>query len=148
MTMYLSCKASGCHRDMVQIKQRIQHKLKKIFNIGGSTAMQSEETERLREVFTGVQGTGPLAGVARGKRPLAEGNFVFCKLYMHNFRTLNLQKYINPPFHKRTSIWGNPKCKIHVPFLSKIIRVQDFGDCKGVKPPCLRKFCIWWVKYA
>ena len=92
MTMYLSCKANGCHKDMVQIKQRIQHKLKKIFNIGGSTATQSEETERLREVFTGVQGAGSLAGVARGQRPLAEGNFVFCKLNMHNFRHLNLQK--------------------------------------------------------
>ena len=30
--------------------------------------MQSEETKLLREVFTGVQGAGPLAGVARGQR--------------------------------------------------------------------------------
>ena len=51
------------------IKQRIQHRL--IFNIGGSTATQSKETERLCEVFTGVQEAGPLAGVARGQRPLA-----------------------------------------------------------------------------
>ena len=86
---------------MVQIKQRIQHKLKKIFNIGGSTATQSEETERLREVFTGVQGAGPLAGVARG---LAEGNFVFCKLNMHNFRPLNLQKYIILGGHKGAAL--------------------------------------------
>ena len=47
------------------IKQRIQQ-LRKIFNIGGSTAMQSEETERLREMFTGVQGAGHLTGVAEG----------------------------------------------------------------------------------
>ena len=71
MTMYLSCKASGFHKDMVCIKERIQYRLRKIFNIGGSTAMQSEETEHLREVFTGVQGAGPLVGFARGRCPLA-----------------------------------------------------------------------------
>ena len=53
------------------IKQRIHHRLRKIFSIGGSTATQSEETERLRKVFTGVQGPGPLSGVARGQCPLA-----------------------------------------------------------------------------
>ena len=47
------------------IKQKIQYKLRKIFNSGGSTETQSEETERLHEVFTGVQGAGPLMGVAR-----------------------------------------------------------------------------------
>ena len=46
MTMNLSCKACGFHKDMVYIKQRIQYRLRKIFNIGGSTATPSEETER------------------------------------------------------------------------------------------------------
>ena len=32
--------------------------------------MQSEETERLREVFTGVQGAGPLSGLQGGSAPL------------------------------------------------------------------------------
>ena len=70
MTMYLSCKAIGFHKDMVYIKQRIQYRLRKIFNIGGSTAMQSEETERLCKVFTGVQGAGPLGGLQGGSTPL------------------------------------------------------------------------------
>ena len=43
------------------------HRLRKIFNMGGSkNCEQSEHTQRLREAFT-VQG-------------------VFCKLNMHNFR--------------------------------------------------------------
>ena len=36
----------------------------------------------------------------------------------------------NPPFHMRMSICGSNRCKIDVPFLSKIIRLQDFGDGK------------------
>ena len=59
MTMYLSCKASGFHKDMVHKTKNTTYRLRKIFNIGGSTATQSEETDRLREVFTGVQGAGP-----------------------------------------------------------------------------------------
>ena len=31
----------------------------KIFNIGGSTATQNEEIERLREVFVGSRGLAP-----------------------------------------------------------------------------------------
>ena len=39
---------------------------------------RSEQPERLREAFTGVQGAGPLAGV-------------FGKLNMHNFRPFLVQ---------------------------------------------------------
>ena len=38
----------------------------------GRWASEDEQVERkLREAFAGVQGAGPLAGVARGQRPLA-----------------------------------------------------------------------------
>ena len=77
MTMYLSCKAGGCHKDMVHKTKNTTYKLRNIFNIGGSTATQSEEAERLREVLTGVQGAGPLAGVARGSVPLSNGILYF-----------------------------------------------------------------------
>ena len=44
----------------------------KILNMGVSiNCERSEQPERLREAFTGVQGAGPLVGVARGQRPLA-----------------------------------------------------------------------------
>ena len=37
---------------------------------GSNNCERNEQTERLREAFTGVQGTGPLSGVARGSAPL------------------------------------------------------------------------------
>ena len=46
--------------------------LGRLSTLGGSNNCErSEHTECLREAFTGVQGAGPLAGVARGRRPLA-----------------------------------------------------------------------------
>ena len=59
-------------RDLQVTKLYISPRLMKIFNMGDLiNCERSEQPERLREVFTGVQGAGPLAGVARGKRPLA-----------------------------------------------------------------------------
>ena len=51
---------------------------------GFNNCERSEQTERLGEAFTGVQGAGPLSGVARG--PFAWENVVFCELNMHNYR--------------------------------------------------------------
>ena len=58
-------------RDLQVTKLYISPRLMKILNMGDSiNCERSEQPERLREVFTGVQGAGPLAGVARGQRPL------------------------------------------------------------------------------
>ena len=59
-------------RDLQVTKLYISRRLMKILNMGDSINCKcSEQAERLREVFMGVQGAGPLAGVARGQRPLA-----------------------------------------------------------------------------
>ena len=53
--------------------------------VGGSNnGERSEQTERLREAFTGVKGAGPLARVARGEKK--RENFVYCKLNRQYFR--------------------------------------------------------------
>ena len=54
---------------------------------------------------------------------------------MHNF---------NPFFNAKF----RALCGLKVPFLSKFIHIYDFGGGKGAAPPCLRKFCIWWAKFA
>ena len=56
-------------RDLQVTKLYISPRLMKILNMGDS--INCEQPERLREAFTGVQGAGPLAGVARGQCPLA-----------------------------------------------------------------------------
>ena len=59
-------------RDSQVTKLYISPRLMKILNMGDSiNCERSEQPERLREAFTGVQGAGPLGGVARGQRPLA-----------------------------------------------------------------------------
>ena len=74
-------------RDLQVTKLYISPRLMKILNMGDSiNCKRSEQPESLRKAFTGVQGAGPLAGVARGQRPLAYQNFVFGKLNMQNFR--------------------------------------------------------------
>ena len=56
-------------RDLQVTKLYISPRLMKILNMGDS--INCEQPERLREAFTGVQGAGTLAGVARGQCPLA-----------------------------------------------------------------------------
>ena len=53
---------------MTNIPENHSHRLGKIFNMEGASnnCERSEQTERLREAFTGVQGAGPLLGVASG----------------------------------------------------------------------------------
>ena len=53
---------------MTNIPENHSHRLGKIFNKEGASnnCERSEQTERLREAFTGVQGAGPLLGVASG----------------------------------------------------------------------------------
>ena len=46
------------------------HRLRNIFNMGGSNnCEQSEQTERLREAFVGVQGASKEAGGCKGAAP-------------------------------------------------------------------------------
>ena len=54
-------------RDL-QVTKLYISQLMKILNMGDSINCERGEQ---REAFTGVQGAGPLAGVARGQRPLA-----------------------------------------------------------------------------
>ena len=58
-------------------------------DVPGTRATVSEGSRPsacMREAFTGVQGAGPLMGVATFQRPHAWEICVFCKLNMHNFR--------------------------------------------------------------
>ena len=62
---------------------------------GSNNCERSEQTERLCEAFTGVQGAGPLAGVARGQRPLKTILYLQAKYaYFQALCGLNLQKYV------------------------------------------------------
>ena len=68
-------------RDLQVTKLYISPRRMKILNMGDSiNCERSEQPERLREAFTGVQGAAPL-----------QENFVFGKLNMHNFRSFLVQ---------------------------------------------------------
>ena len=59
------------YKDMVQNKEYNIYRLRKIFNISGSTTTQRQETERLREVFTGAcRGLASWLGLQGGSAPL------------------------------------------------------------------------------
>ena len=117
---------------------------------GGVGSSNCERSEQM-----GVQGAGPLTGVARGQRPLAKEKVEFCELNMHNSSPgLNLQcghKGIAHLFIRHHVFEGmHDKCTISVPFLPKFMTYIRLGGCKGVVPPCfspcLRKFCILRAK--
>ena len=58
-------------RDLEVTKLYISPRLMKILNMGDSiNCERSEQAERLREAFTGVQGAGPLGGLQGGSAPL------------------------------------------------------------------------------
>ena len=51
-------------------------------------------------------------------------------------------------FIRECVFWGTMNAEYLVPFLSKFIRIYDFGGCKRAASACLGNFFIWPAKYA
>ena len=68
---------------------KYNHRLRKIFNMGGgaqSTASEASRPSACARRSQGSRGLAPWQGYVARQCPLAYENFVFCKLNMHNFR--------------------------------------------------------------